>query len=150
MALEWLKKNIADARQRVSDEVGKFKNREFMEATVAAIAMVAAADGDISSAEKQKMIRYFENSDELKVFKSSDVISFFTSITAKFEFDAAIGRAEALKVVGKLRSKPDAARLLVRVCCVVGAADGNFDETEKAVVASICRELELAPADFDL
>lgn len=150
MALEWLKTNVANARQQVADRVKKYKNREFMEAAVAAIAMVSAADGDISSAEKQKMIKYFESSAELSVFKSADVIAYFKTITDKFEFDAAIGKAEALKVVGKLRSNVDAARLLVRVCCVVGAADGDFDASERAVVTQLCKELQLDPKDFDL
>ena len=150
MALEWLKKNVADARQRVAEEVSKFKNRDFMEATIAAIAIISAADGDISSAEKQKMIKYFESSNELKSFKSADVIAFFKSITDKFEFDASIGKAEALKVIGKLRSNVDAARLLVRVCCVVGASDGNFDSAEKAAAVTICKELNLNPVDFEL
>jgi Tellurite resistance protein len=150
MPMEWLRTNVEAARKRVADEVSKFKNRDFMEGTIAAIALVSAADGDISSAEKQKLIGYFGASEELKAFKTDDVIAYFKSVTDKFDFDAAIGKAEALRVVGKLRSNQDAARLLVRVCCVVGAADGNFDENEKAVVVQICRELGLNPADFDL
>jgi tellurite resistance protein TerB len=57
---------------------------------------------------------------------------------------------EALAAIGKLRSKPAEARLLVRVCCAIGASDGNFDETEKQAVKKICKELGLDPAEFDL
>lgn len=39
---------------------------------------------------------------------------------------------------------------MVRVCCAIGAADGNFDEGEKTVVRKICAELSLNPKDFDL
>ena len=39
---------------------------------------------------------------------------------------------------------------MVRVCCAIGAADGNFDDDEKAVVRKICAELNLNPKDFDL
>jgi tellurite resistance protein TerB len=39
---------------------------------------------------------------------------------------------------------------MVRVCCAIGAADGNFDNDEKAVVSKICTELGLNPKDFDL
>jgi tellurite resistance protein TerB len=39
---------------------------------------------------------------------------------------------------------------MVRVCCAVGASDGNFDESEKAAVRNICAELGLNPKDFDL
>jgi tellurite resistance protein TerB len=53
--LNWLKGRGNEARARLNAEVSKFKNRTFMEATVAACALVAAADGTISSEEKQKM-----------------------------------------------------------------------------------------------
>jgi len=148
--LDWLKTNVAAARETLSNEVTKFKNREFMDAVVAGCALVAAADGNINSAEKQKMTGYIQNSGELKVFDLKDVIQSFQEICGKFEFDAEIGRAEALKTIGKLRGKDEAARLLVRVCCAIGGSDGSFDDKERAVCRSICVELGLNGADFDL
>ncbi|KMM77829.1 tellurite resistance TerB family protein [Pseudomonas deceptionensis] len=148
--LEWLKTNATAARDKLSAEVSKFKNREFMEAVVSGCALVAAADGNISSDEKQKMIGFIQNSNELKVFDVKDVIKAFNSVCEKFEFDEQIGRAEALKSIGQLRKKEDAARLLVRVCCAIGSADGNFDESERAACRIICNELGLNPGDFDL
>lgn len=148
--LSWLKTNTAAAREMLAAEVGKFRNKDFMEAIVAGCALVAAADGNISSEEKQKMTGFIQNSNELKVFDLKDVIKSFTEMCGKFEFDAQIGRAEALKVVATLRKKQDAARLLVRVCCAIGAADGSFDENERSVCRLICAELGLNPSEFDL
>lgn len=146
MPLNWLK----EQKQKLQDEVNKFRNKDFMEATVAACALVAAADGSISSAEKQKMMGFIQQNDALKVFKTQDVIAAFNDMVAKFEFDSSIGKAEALAKIGKLRSKPDAARLCVRVCCAVAASDGSFDESERRVVREICTDLGLNPADFEL
>ncbi|MGX5218848.1 MULTISPECIES: tellurite resistance TerB family protein [Pseudomonas] len=148
--LEWLKTNATAARDKLTTEVSKFRNQKFMDATTAGCALVAAADGDISSAEKSKMVGFITNSPELKVFDLKDVINSFNDHCAKFEFDQQIGRAEALKVVGKLKGNDGAARLLVRVVSAVGASDGNFDDDEKAVCRLICLELDLNPADFDL
>ena len=148
--LDWLKKNANEARDRLANEVTKFKNREFMEAVVAGCALVAAADGNISSDEKQKMIGYIQNSKELKVFNTKDVIQSFNDVCSNFDFDPAIGQAEALRTVGKLRNKQDAARLLVRVCCAIGAADGDFDQSDQAMCRTICNELALNPSEFDL
>ncbi|MBC7833375.1 MAG: tellurite resistance TerB family protein [Hyphomicrobium sp.] len=148
--LNWLKDSASSVRQGLQNEVGKFKNREFMEAVVAGCAIVAAADGDISGKEKQKMIGFMQSSDELKVFKVEDVIAFFNQMAAKFEFDREIGRAEALKVIGKLKKNEGAARIMVRVCCVIGGSDGTFDEAEKTAVRGICVELGLSPAEFEL
>jgi len=148
--LNWLKDKGNEARTRLTAEVSKFKNRTFMEATVAACAMVAAADGTISAQEKQKMAGFIRNSDELKVFEMPAVIAFFEKVTGNFDFDADIGKAEALKVIGRLRGNEEQARVMVRVACAIGASDGDFDDGEKAVVRDICKELGLNPADFDL
>lgn len=148
--LEWLKSNTIAARDKLAIEVTKFKNKEFMDALVAGCSLVSAADGNINSAEKQRMAGFIQNSAELKVFDLRDVIKMFNAFCEKFEFDAEIGKAEALRSIGKIRTKPDAARLLVRVCCAIGSADGNFDESERAVCRTICTELSLNPSDFDL
>ena len=150
MVMKWLKENTAGARARMAEEMTKFKNRDFMEAVVAGCAVVAAADGDISTEEKQKMIGYMQSSDELKVFRTEDVIKSFNDIVAKFEFDAAIGQAEALKKIAKIKGKDGADRLLVRVCCAIGAADGDFDASERTAVTRICAELGLTASEFDL
>ena len=148
--LNWLKGKGNEARARLTAEASKFKNRTFMEATVSACAMVAAADGTISSEEKQKMAGFIRNSDELKHFSMPEVIAFFEKVVRNFDFDAAIGRAEALKVIGRLRGNEEQGRVMVRVACAIGATDGNFDEKEKAAVRTICLELGLKPTDFDL
>lgn len=145
-----LKEKAGEARAKLVTEVGKFKNREFMEACVAGCGLVAAADGSIDSTEKQKMMKFIQQSDELKVFETKDVIDVFNKVTESFEFDNEIGKAEAMKMIGKLRTKPDAARLMVRICMAIGSADGVFDESEKQVVRDICRDLGLAADDFGL
>lgn len=148
--LEWLKTNAAKARETLTTEVAKFKNRSFMEATANACALIAAADGKIASEEKMKMTGFINNSPELKVFNLNDVINVFNDACGKFEFDFSIGQAEALKNISKIKGKDGEARLLVRVACAIGASDGNFDEDEKAACRLICMELGLNPADFEL
>ena len=146
MALEWLK----EQKDKLQSEVQKFKNKSFAEGVIAGCALVAAADGSIDSSEKQKMIGFIENSDELKVFDTGEIIEIFNKFVSKFEFDQMIGQAEALKAVGKSRENASQARLLVRVCCAIGAADGDFDNDERATVRTICQELGLDPSEFDL
>lgn len=148
--LDWIKTNASAARDKLATEVKKFKNKEFMDATVAACALVSAADGSIDADEKQKMAGFIQNSKELKVFDMKQVIEAFNDICSQFEFDQTIGKAEALRTISKLKKKPDAARLLVRVCTAIGSADGFFDEKERAVTREICIELGLNPNEFDI
>ena len=150
MALNWLKENVTKARENLTAEVAKFKNRPFMEAVVSGCALVAAADGSVDASEKQKMAAFLERSDEPKHFDIRQVIEVFNKTVGDFEFDHEIGKANALQTVGKVRGKEDQARVIVRVVCAIGAADGDFDADEKAVVREIARELGLNPEDFDL
>lgn len=146
---DWLKKNVTEARDALNAEITKFKSKDLLEAVVAGCALVAYADGNVSSEEKQKMMGFLRNSEQLKVFDSGDVIRIFQKYVEKFEFDNIIGVGEVMQAVGKFRGKPQA-QLVVRVCCAIGAADGDFDEKEKAVVRRMCSELGLNPSDFNL
>ena len=145
-----IKQMSKDVSNKLSNEVTKFKNKDFLNAVIAGCALVATSDGSISPDEKRKMLAFISNSDELKVFDSGDVIESFNKISSKFDFDYEIGKAEALKTIAKLKSNPAAAKLMVRVCCVIGASDGNFDNNEKQTVRTICRELGIDASEFDL
>lgn len=150
MALEWLKQRYAEVSANLKAEVTKIKNKTFLEAVVAGCTLVAHADGVVKPEEKQKMMGFLRNSDVLSVFSTEEVIGVFDKYSKQFEFDAQIGQASVLQVVGKLKGKDSEARLMVRVCCAIGAADGDFDDQEKAMVRTICNELGLNPKDFDL
>jgi tellurite resistance protein TerB len=144
--LDWLKTQATS----IQDEVKKFKNKNFMEAAVAGCALVAAADGVIKPEEKAKMAGFIQRNDALKVFDMSQVIQAFEKFTQGLEFDHTIGKGEALKAISKIKKSSDEARLLVRVCCAIGAADGDFDEDEKKTVREVCYELGLDPKEFGL
>jgi tellurite resistance protein TerB len=148
--LNWLKETTAAARKGIAEEVGRFRNRTFMEAIANACAMMAVADGRVDAAEKQKMAGFMQRSEELKVFDMAEVIPVFNKAIEHFEFDVAIGRAEALKKIAKIKGNADQARLLVRVACTIGASDGTFDEAEKETARMMVRELGLSLKDFDL
>lgn len=147
--VDWLKKNVTEARDTINTELTKFKSKDLLDAILAGSALVAYADGDVSAAEKQKLIGYLRTSDQLKVFDVNEVIKSFQRSVEKFEFDATIGTGEAMQTIAKFKGKPQA-QLIVRVCCAIGAADGNFDEKERSVVRRMCSELALNPADFSL
>ncbi|MNL82887.1 Tellurite resistance protein TerB [compost metagenome] len=79
-----------------------------------------------------------------------DVIAQFNFYVSNFEFSPEIGKQEALKSIAKFSNKPEIGRVIVGVCSAIGAADGDFDEQEKAVVRNICSVLGLSPGEFSL
>lgn len=142
----WLK----TSKNGLVDQVKKFKNKDFLDAIVAGCALVAAADGNISADEKQKMAGYVGRNEQLKVFDMSLVIARFNHYVENFEFDAMIGKQEALKSISKFASKPEEGRLIVAVCSAIGSADGDFDIQEQNTVRDIIRTLGLNASEFGL
>ena len=131
-------------------EALKFKNKDFMNAAMAGSALIAMADGNISSDEKQKMVKFIETHDALSIFTTSDVIKAFQDHVGQLEFDKDIGEAKAYQALGKMKSNGEAARLLVRMVIAIASADGKFDEAERVVATKIAKELGINPAEFEL
>ena len=130
------------------DDALRLKNRGFMEACTAGCAIIANADGVVTPDEKRKMMGFMQASDTSSLYDTGEVIASFEKHCKKYDFDAQIGEAEALRAVATLQAKPAEARLLVRACCVIAAADGNFDQDERAAVTRMCQELGLDPNEF--
>jgi tellurite resistance protein TerB len=145
-----LKTKMGELRVGLEDGLKKYKNKNTLNAMMAGCAYVAAADGKIAPEEKQKMVNLVRNSSVTSVFDSSEAIATFNRFAEKFEFDFQVGKSEALLAIAKIKSDSGVARLIIRGCIIIGGADGDFDLSEKAVVAEICRELGQNPSDFDL
>jgi tellurite resistance protein TerB len=155
--MEWLKNlttaasdAASSARNALSAEYNKFKNKENFEALVAASVMVSAADGHIDPEEKERMCSFFQRTEGLKDFSTADIKKTFDKYATAHKEDPDFARIDMLRAIGRLKSKPEDARSLVRLACLIGAQDGNFDDDEKKVVRAICRELGLDAADFEL
>ncbi|MBS4191928.1 TerD family protein [Bacillus sp. FJAT-49705] len=139
----------ANQQKRNAQEVfARYKSQDVMDAVVAACALVSLADGRLDETERQKMMEFVNQSEELRVFDSNKVIQQFNYFVQKIERDSIIGRAEAFKALGRVRSKPEIARLVARYCIALGYADGHFDPSEKQIVSEICIELGLNPNEF--
>ena len=88
--------------------------------------------------------------DSLKVFNLNDVLTRFNNYADMFEFDYNVGKAEAIKAITKMKTKPEVAKALVALCCSIGASDGDFDNDEIALVKEMCSMLGVNAADFNL
>ena len=142
--------NLKDKAAELKTEALKFKNKNFLNAAMAGSALLALADGDISSDEKKKMLKFIENYEPLSVFKATDIISSFGDFVTQLEFDQDLGEAKALEAIGKMKGNEAAAKLIMRLVIAIGAADGDFDKDEQAMARRIANELGLNAAEFEL
>lgn len=145
-----LKDKVATMNSSLQTNIGKFKNAEFANATMAMCAMIAAADGSVSGQEKGKIATLITQNDMLKIFPAADLKTKFDHFCDKLAADYDFGRIEAIQAITKLKSKPDQARAVVQIGIIIGGADGNFDADEKKAVKDACNAVGISPADFDL
>lgn len=148
--LNRVKNAFNTGREELTKQVGRFKNRKFMEGTVAVCARIAVSSDGVSAEEKQKMIGFLKSSEELKVFETAEVIEFFNKLVTSFDFDMEIGKGETMKYILALKSQPEAAQLAVRVGIAVAKSDGDFDRDEQTAVREIATALGFEPAEFGL
>ena len=150
MSFENFLSQLKTKANELKTEALKFKNKDFLNAAMAGSALIAMADGSISSIEKQKMIKFIESNDALSIFTTSDVIKAFQDFVSQLEFDKEIGEAKAYQAIGKMKSNTEASRLLVRMIIAIASSDGNFDHDEKKIAVKIAKELALNPSEFEL
>ncbi|MCX4029018.1 tellurite resistance TerB family protein [Endozoicomonas sp. SM1973] len=142
--------SLKEKANELKDDVMKFKNKNFLNAATGGAALIALADGSIDAEEKQKMVKFIENNEALKVFKTTEVVSTFSDHVQNLEFDKDIGESKAFEALNRLKGNEVACRTVMRLIIAIAAADGDFDNDEKAVAKKIAVELGLNPADFEL
>ena len=145
-----LKDKVATMNSSLQTNIGKFKNADFANGTMAMCALIAAADGSISGQEKGKIATLITQNEMLKIFPAAELKQKFDHFCDKISADYDFGRIEAIQAIGKLKSKPDQARAVVQIGIIIGGSDGNFDADEKRAVKDACNAVGISPADFDL
>lgn len=145
-----LKDKVSTMNASLQTNIGKFKNADFANATMAMCAMIAAADGEISGQEKAKIATLITQNEMLKIFPAAELKAKFDHFCSKIEADYDFGKVEAIQAISKLKSKPEQARAVIQVGIIIGGADGNFDADEKRAVKEACNAVGISPAEFDL
>ena len=119
----------------------RLRNKKFLEASMAASALVATADGEVSFSERSAVDSILASVEALQVFDVHDAVDIFSDFVEAICQDPAPGRASALAAVSSVSGDDEAAELVVRIGCAISRADGAFTESEKAQVAEIAASL---------
>lgn len=122
---------------------------EQLEAVVAACALIAHADGEVSTAERGRMLERIKGQTGLASFGVDDVLEAFEAIDARFYARPDEARAEAEMMIRRLQGRAEAAEVAA-AAMAVSIADGGFDAEEREIILDICAWLDVAPDRFDL
>jgi tellurite resistance protein TerB len=128
----------------------KEQNRPFLEATMAACAMVSASEGEVSFADRIRVDQIMETLTQLKVFNPQEGVDLFNHYTALILASPKAGREAALATIKSVTSDIETAELLIDLCLAVSLSDGVTSLVEHIEIVSLCGLIGVDPEKIGL
>jgi tellurite resistance protein TerB len=144
------KESAQGMQTQLTAKKNDLRSGAFRDASMAMCALVAAADGSVDPAERQRVASLISSNDVLQNFPAMDLQRRFEDYLNKLTADFDFGKVAVLQEIAKAKKKPTEARAVIQIGIVIGGADGDFDKSEQAVVREACFAVGLNPAEFDL
>lgn len=138
---------IGQLREAFRAQQERIRHRPFMEATMAACALVATADGEVSFSERVRLDQMLESLEELQAFDPHEAVECFNGYVGELGEDAEAGRASALQAVGRIADEADEAALVLKLCIALCRADGRFTESERLAARRVAQALKTPVPD---
>ncbi len=124
-------------------------NEDYMKAFTGCFALVVCADGVVEESETEKVREYIRTN--LKFIKGYEIVTVmnqFTNYVNVINCDIEEGRGRVYKVLQEIKGKTEASKALIRICCNLAEAGGDFNEAEKNVIKEICEKLNVDYREF--
>jgi len=138
------------ARASLASELERFRNRHFLEACMAASALVAMADGEVNFSELATIDQVLETVQQLRIYDPHTAVNIYRDYIDHLREDEKEARRQAFQAVERLAGDEDGARLVIRVCVAIGKADDDFNAPEKEMILDLCATLAIPPTEFEL
>jgi tellurite resistance protein TerB len=145
-----LKESASTMQNQLIAKKNDLKSGAFRDSSMAMCALVAAADGTVDPAERQRVAQLIATNEVLQNFPADDLRRRFEANLDKLTADFDFGKVSVMQEIAKAKKNPAEARAVVQIGIVIGGADGDFDKDEQAVVREACYALDLPPHEFDL
>ena len=128
---------------------GRGRDRAFLDAAMAASALVATADGEVSFAQRSRLDELMESVAPLKAHDVHDAADLFRIFAENILAHPEEGRARALKVVRCVAEDGEAARLILRIACAMARADGAYARPGMVQIRRIAMALGQRDPDLE-
>jgi len=128
----------------------KEQNRPFLEAAMAACAMVSISEGQVSFADRIRVDQIMETLTQLKVFDPHEGVDLFNHYADGILASPQEGREVALKIIKTVTSDPETAEVLIDLCLAVSLSDGVTSLIEHIEIVSLCGLIGVDPDKIGL
>ncbi|MCP5368480.1 MAG: tellurite resistance TerB family protein [Hyphomicrobiales bacterium] len=141
---------IVELIDQLQEGLERHKNRPLLRATMAACALIAVADREVSFSERVRVDQILETLEKLRVFDPHEGVNLFNAFSDAILKSPKKGRALALAEISPMAEDPETARLLVRVCLAVSAADPGDHLVDQIEIVSLCGVIGVDPRNLGL
>mgnify|MGYP001766406910 FL=1 len=125
----------------ILSEMDVYRSSAFMEALVAAYAIVAHSDGEVAARERRRLLSMARNEPLLAHFSHADVVGEFAIHEANYELDNEVASVLAVEKLQALSGRPREAGTIVAAARAAATADGILHPAELRALAKVMRAL---------
>jgi tellurite resistance protein TerB len=129
------------ARETLRNSLSRIRNRQFLDATMAATALVATADGEVTFSELSALDTVLESIQDLQIYDPHIAVDKYKDFADAIADDPERGRRNAIATVHKVAGDADAAELVIRVAVAISKADGELSRQEAKSISDLCETL---------
>lgn len=105
---------------------------------MAAAALVATADGEVTFSELTALDDILETVTDLQIYDPHVAVDIYRDYADAISANPDAGRREAFKAVGRVGENPEAAELIIQVAVAISRADGEFTAPEANTISELC------------
>jgi tellurite resistance protein len=127
-----------------SRRVAKRRERPFLEAAMAAAALVSMADEEVRLSEQLALNEVFGRIRTLYAFDPHTAVDLHREIAEGIAEDPQRGRRRALETVGRFEGNEDDRLSVLYVAAVIARADFDLSKAEEFTLGQICERLSLS------
>ncbi len=131
-------------------QLQRHRNRPFLKATMAACALVAIADGEVTFGERIRVDQILDTLEALKVFDPHEGVDLFNEFAEAIFASPRAGRENAVKVVKSVAHDPETADLMIRICLAIAEAEGEKTLVDQIEIVMLCALLGVDPKEHGL
>ncbi|WP_063726780.1 tellurite resistance TerB family protein [Streptomyces sp. RTd22] len=128
----------------------ELKSGAYRDASMAMCALVAAADGHVEPAERQRVEELITTNDVLQNFPADQLRQRFNKNLDRLMANFQLGKTEVMQEIAKAAKKPTEARAVIQTGIVIAGADGYIEPSEQQVIHEACATLGIPPTEFGI
>jgi len=141
---------INSLTQQYRTQMDRHHNQPFLKAAMAACALVATADGEVSFSETVRVDQIVDTLEQLKAFDPHEAVDLFREYCDAVLQNPKDGHARVVNELDRVSDDPETADLLIRICLAVAESNGETSLADQIEIVTLCSLLEVDPAHFGL